>query len=109
MKQHEHELLHELLEERERLIALLEQVEWVQPMSNSSQSCSCCGNMRHWHHAPDCELALAIGSTEIEEPPPAPDWDNHPLQKRPRAFSGPTIYPDPYERPNHPVLRPADL
>lgn len=66
MKQSDHELLHELLEENQRLMNLLEDVEWVQPISNSSQSCSCCGNMRHWGHESDCELALTIGSREIQ-------------------------------------------
>jgi len=65
MKLTDHELVHELLEEQERLLGLLEQVEWVQPMSNSSRSCSFCGNMRHWGHDPECELALAINSPEI--------------------------------------------
>lgn len=36
---------------------LLEGVEWVQPISNSAEACSSCGNMRHWGHAQSCELA----------------------------------------------------
>ena len=66
MKQSDHELLWELLKENERLIDLLNDVEWVQPMSNSSHSCPNCGNMRHWGHVVGCELALAVGSVEIE-------------------------------------------
>lgn len=66
MKLSDHELMHELLEENERLRQLLEDIEWVQPISNSSQSCSCCGNMRHWGHEPECTLAQTIGSKEIK-------------------------------------------
>lgn len=60
MKLTDHELLHELMEENQRLLNLIKDVEWVQPFSNSSQSCPCCGSMRHWGHEQDCELAKTI-------------------------------------------------
>ena len=50
----------------QRQIAVLrrtiEDMQWVQPMSNSNQSCAGCGNMRHWGCTPDCPAAAVTGS-----------------------------------------------
>ena len=49
--------------ERDALRSALRDVEWVMPLSNSSESCSLCGNMRHWGHAEGCyflDAALAV-------------------------------------------------
>jgi hypothetical protein len=37
----------------------LAEAEWVMPLSNSSESCSLCGNMKHWGHAEDCYYITA--------------------------------------------------
>jgi len=37
----------------------LAEAEWVMPLGNSSESCSLCGNMKHWGHAEDCYYITA--------------------------------------------------
>lgn len=46
------------------LRALLREIEWVQPMSNSGPSCSWCGEMKHHGHAPDCRLNAVLGGEQ---------------------------------------------
>jgi hypothetical protein len=37
----------------------LAEAEWVMPLSNSSESCSFCGNMKHWGHDEGCYYITA--------------------------------------------------
>lgn len=43
------------------LLELIAVMMWVCPISNSSDSCAYCGNMRHWGHSKDCEAARVLG------------------------------------------------
>jgi hypothetical protein len=43
-----------LVAEVRRLRKALTEAEWVMPLSNSSESCSICGSMKHWGHVIGC-------------------------------------------------------
>ena len=40
-----------------KLRELVRRMTWVQPMSNSSPSCACCGNQKHFGHNDLCAAA----------------------------------------------------
>lgn len=61
------ELADDLISMVGELLEILESVEWHQQHYNGSPACPCCGNQQHWKHAPDCDLASAIGVTEFED------------------------------------------
>lgn len=42
--------------EIQKLMGIIEQVEWVQPTYNGSPSCSYCGAQQHWGHDKNCTL-----------------------------------------------------
>src|SRR5690606_33591669 len=60
----EHSTVLALLDEIERLRRVLEQVEWEQSPAN----CPICDGYKSHGHAPDCELAAALGSAPAGPP-----------------------------------------
>jgi len=47
--------------EIQRLKELIRDMQWVEPISNSAPSCSCCGEMKHDTCASSCEAARITG------------------------------------------------
>ena len=52
-----------------KLKDIIDAVQWVKPSSNSSQSCSGCGNPRHWGCATGCEVAAVTKDSGEPEGP----------------------------------------
>ncbi len=49
----------------QRLMRLLEDVQWVQPAYNGSPSCSYCGEQQHLHTTP-CELSSLLAQRKAQ-------------------------------------------
>jgi len=47
--------------ELQQLRALVARMQWVLPMSNTSESCAGCGEMKHHGCSPDCPAARVTG------------------------------------------------
>jgi len=52
-----------LLDELERLRAVVRSIEWTHCVSAYGRDCVSCGNQEEMGHAPDCELGAAIGNS----------------------------------------------